>query len=91
MNGSTQLLDVLAPQATYEVVECNDKTHCHRSPFQHIFSGYRNGHFVELTIDGDRCNVRVDDDPFAKIDVSFDVASAYVEQKTQFPIPQKGG
>ncbi len=86
MNDVLQLLDITAK---YEVVECHDPSHCHQTPLQVVCSGFRNGHYIEVTIDGDLFNARVDDDPYAKVDVSYADARWYVEQKTDASILEK--
>jgi hypothetical protein len=86
MNNVSQLLDLTAQ---YEVVECHDPSHCHVTPFQIVCCGFRNGHYVEFTIDGNQFSARVDDDPCAKVDVSYEDARFYVEQKTEASIFEK--
>lgn len=88
MDNLPQLLDITSK---YEVVECHDPLHGHETPLQIICSGYRNGHYVELTIDGQRFNARVDNDLMAKVHVCYETARWYVEQKTQEPIREKIG
>jgi hypothetical protein len=75
-NELNELLDI---RATHEVIECRDATHCHNTPFQHLFAGWRNGHYVELTVDGHVCNVRVDDG-IALVDVDYSEAEAHVRK-----------
>ena len=75
-NRTNDLLDI---RVTYEVIECHDPYHCHNTPMQILLSGWRDSHYVELTIDGDRCNTRVDDG-IALVDVSFAVAAEYIKR-----------
>ena len=72
------LLDM---RVIHEIVECHDPAHGHNSPYQEMFAGWHNGHYIQVTIDGPAYNVRIDDG-IAKFDISRDAAAAYVERMT---------
>lgn len=64
-----------------EQLVCLDETHLHRSPVQKMIALDVNGHLVEVTEDGDRFNVRVDES-LTRCDLTVEQAVDFVKVNT---------
>ena len=64
-------------QIKMERVICNDPSHCHRSPVQICVSFIAAGHLVEITNDGGRYNIRIDEGP-ARLNITRERMNEYI-------------
>lgn len=60
---------------------CLDETHLHKSPVQNMLALDIDGHFVEVTQDGDRFHVRIDES-LSRWDMTVEQAVEFVKGKT---------
>lgn len=63
---------------------CDDPTHLHHSPIQNLIGFEQNGHWVDVTQDGDVFHVRIDeDDATVRAELNDDDAMQYIQQMTE--------
>jgi hypothetical protein len=66
---------------TAETITCNDRTHMHHAPIQDMVAMDINGHYVQVTKDGEYFSARIDRNEMA-LDVSADKLFQFIRSKT---------
>jgi hypothetical protein len=66
----------------HKQVVCRDPYHVHNSPVQNMLALEVNGHFVEVTQDGETFNARIDEGP-ARFNLTAKQLEQFIQEKTK--------
>ncbi|NWG33532.1 MAG: hypothetical protein HXY42_03745 [Chloroflexi bacterium] len=67
---------------TCKQIVCRDRYHVHNSPIQNMLALDVNGHYVEVTQDGETFNARIDGGP-ARFNLTADQVNQFIQENTQ--------